>query len=201
VAAAALLAGCSLDSGNPIAPTGDDSDGFVALDNAASAPQFVRYIQPSERGLAKTLGHGDDDSDDDDKYIEKKIRKSRGGRLKLGDEETVEIELKIHRKSIPQDEIISMALPEDDILVIGIGGEDGITFGPHGLTFDPHADLKIESEILVLPEGDLYLYCQNEETGEWEETDAKVKVKVRHGEVTLEAKVPHFSHYAFGSRR
>lgn len=190
---AAFFAGCSLDSGNPMAPAVDDSDGFVTLDQAADQPEFVKMAPESGQVLAKPLGLFG-------KHTEKKVKKNRGGWLLLTDLRTT-VSLRIKRNSIPQDETISITLPEGDMLVIGVGGEDGLTFGPHGLIFDPSAELTIVGRNLVLPEGDLYVYCMNEATGEWEATDQKVEVRIRGRRTTLKAKIPHFSHYAFGARR
>ena len=290
IVAAAFVAGCSMDSGSPMAPAVEDADALFAPDGAADHPQFVRYTQSSAPALAKVLDDDDDESDDesdddddekaakeaakaaekaakeaekaakeaekaaekaakeatkaaeeaakaaeeaaeeaekaaekaakeaekaaekaakeaekaakkDEKKISKLIRKDKGGELEIGDEETIEVELEIEPHSMPYDATIDMQLPEGDILTIGIGGEDGVTFGPHGMTFDPPAKLEIESENLVLPEGDLYLYYWNAELGIWEETGEEVKVKVKNGEIELEVKIHHFSHYAFGVRR
>ena len=56
ILAAAFVVGCSMDSGNPMAPTVGDSDGFVPLDDAADHPQLVSDAQVPARVLAKRVG-------------------------------------------------------------------------------------------------------------------------------------------------
>lgn len=212
--AAAFVAGCSLDSGTPMGPAVDDTDGFVALDNTPNQPQFVTYSPEPGRSLAKPIAE----------YIQKKIIRKKGGELTLGTSATIQATLTILPASIPKNETISMALPQGDILAVNVGGHNGLTFGPHGLTFDPPAELTIRSEHLVLPEGDLYLYCWNKKLRIWEPTDQKVEVTFvpysyaiaspigpMYGQVQIiaspmgvtiiKAQIHHFSHYAFGARR
>ena len=55
VAMMVLVAGCSLDYGNPLISTDDGSEGLVAPDRVADHSQFVTYRQAPERALAKVL--------------------------------------------------------------------------------------------------------------------------------------------------
>ena len=192
VAMMVLVAGCSLDYGNPLISTDDGSEGLVAPDRVADHSQFVTYRQAPERALAKVLAND---------YTEELIEWDVGGVLKVGDTSTIKGKLEIWPESISEvSALVSMALPQGELLIVGVGGEDGIIFGPSGLTFAPPAELKIRSGNLDLPEGDLYLCYWNEETEEWEPTDQQVEVGVdSSGRVTLEVKIPHFSRYAFRS--
>ena len=192
--AAAFIAGCSLDSGNPAMPTVDTFAGLEASDGYAEHPQFVSYVQQTNSTLAKPIG-GDSD------YAEKTIKANRGGVLRVGDWRAMKVWLRIRPRSIPQDETISMTLLPGGLLAVGVGGENGIAFGPNGIAFDPPAKLTLISRNLVLPEGDLYLHYWNEEAGDWELTDQQVKVRHIGRRVMLEAEIDHFSHYAFGVRR
>ena len=129
--------------------------------------------------------------------------------VELGDEQTIKVTLKIHPHSMGgKGKKISITLPPDEMLVVGINLEDGLVFGPHGTTFDPPAELIVKSEYLILPEGELGLYCLNEETGEWELVDTPIKVTIGDdgdGDglpmIIIRTWIPHFSHYAFGVRR
>ena len=67
VAATTLLAGCSLDSGNPIASTAGDADGVVALDETGDHSQFVSDSQAPARVLAKPVGKDKKGSGGDEK--------------------------------------------------------------------------------------------------------------------------------------
>ena len=190
IAAAAFVAGCSLDSGNPVAPTVGDVGDLGGPNEIANQPQFVRFAQPTQQALARGVP--------DQRYDEQMIRREEGGYLAVWDTYAKAM-LEIRPYSIPQDELISMALPEGDMLVVGVG--DGITFGPPGLTFDPSSILKVSGRKLDLPSGEeLYLYCWNESKGFWEDTGQRASVEIRDGITTITSEVPHFSRYAWGNR-
>ena len=192
--ATAFIVGCSLDSGNSVAPPANTSGNSEAWVASEGHPQFVSYSQSSESALAKHVGG-------DDNYVEKTIRANRGGVLRVGDWRTMKAWLRIRPHSIPQDEAISMTLLPGGLLAVGIGGENGIAFGPDGVTFDPPAKLTIMGKGLVLPEGDLYLHYWSEDLQDWEATDQQVEVRAMGRLTLLGTEIDHFSHYAFGVRR
>ena len=55
VAMLALTAGCSMDSGNPLATTAGDSEGVVALDKSADHPESVSSSEAPGQVLAKRV--------------------------------------------------------------------------------------------------------------------------------------------------
>ena len=212
--AAAFVAGCSMDSGNPVASNAADTDRLAVPSLTGDHSQFVRFAQPSSPAMAKGRGGKDGVDRKTDDLVEKKIDSTTGGELVIGEQETMKITLTILPLSLTKTQIISMYSPvvKDDMLVIGVGGRNGVFFGPHGTTFDPSAELTIRSKSsnLVLPEGELCLYYWNEELWVWEATDQIVTVTLENKAesanddnviITLKTAVPHFSHYAFGARR
>ena len=68
----AFVAGCSLDSGNPMATTAGDSDGVVAPDKTADHPQSVSSSQAPARVLAKKVATTEESE-------ESKESKDKGG--------------------------------------------------------------------------------------------------------------------------
>ena len=62
----AFVAGCSLDSGNPMATTAGDSDGVVAPDKTADHPQSVSSSQAPARVLAKKVTTTEESDGKDD---------------------------------------------------------------------------------------------------------------------------------------
>ena len=180
---AAFIAGCSLDVGNPTAPTVSDSAGSASTDKIADGPHFVRYRQAPEHMQAKSLP--------ETPSVTALITREEGGYLAVSDADTKAM-LEIPSYAIPQDEIIRMALPQEDIVTV--------EFGPSGVVFTPPATLMMSGTGLVLPQGSIYLYCLNEETGEWESTGQKAAVEVNGPVTTITSEIPHFSRYAWGSR-
>ena len=212
ILAAAFFVGCSMDSGNPVAPAVGDTDGLTVQDERADVPQFVTFAQPRAKMLGNDKEKKDNQKDNEHSnrdHTKQKISKKKGGTLEFGDEQTIKVQLKVAPVSIRRNTTISVTLPAEDMLVVGINLEDGLVFGPHGLTFDPPARLTIKSKYLVLPEGELALYYFNEVTGEWELIDSPVEVTIGDDDdddddlpmITIRTWIPHFSHYAFGVRR
>ena len=66
VAMLVLAAGCSMDSGNPLATTAGDSDGVVAPDKSADHPQSVSSSQTPARVLAKKVATTEESDGKDD---------------------------------------------------------------------------------------------------------------------------------------
>ena len=207
---AAFFTGCSMESGNPVASSMGDTDVVVESAETGGHPQFVRSVAPpapAQKGVVDKGGKRDKFVQNrgisrKDLYVKQVIKSVEGGALEfLLPSTQTEVRFFVQPNSIPQDEIISMALPAKNILTLTVGDQEGLVFGPHDLTFNPPAELTIKSRHLVVPEGDLYLYYWNGEMGTWEQTDQRVQVEVDEDEVTITTKVHHFSHYAFGARR
>ena len=209
IVAAAFVAGCSLESGNPIASSTGDTDEVIQPGETGGHPEFVSYADAPEP-RAKTLGkdkekkgNQKDNEHSNRDHTKQKINKKKGGLLELGDEQTVKVQLHVDPGSISKNTEISITLPSDDMLVVGINLEDGLVFGPHGTIFDPPARLTIKSKYLVLPDEELVLYYWNGE--DWEEMDSPVEVTIGDDDdlpmITIRTWIPHFSHYAFGVRR
>ncbi|MDW7680447.1 MAG: hypothetical protein SCK70_07765 [bacterium] len=190
------FSGCEKFS-SPTAPKQEDINraGFIET-SAGQKVQVLTFgdVKPSLRKVHKT---------------EKWIQKDEGGNLELkfkvensdDGELEVEIELKIHENSIPQDCKMAMQLDDEKFL-----SNLDVIFGPHDLQFSKAADLniKIRLENMYLNginQDDINVYYFNEEAGYWEEMDCEeILIEVNGGVIekieVINAKLPHFSRYA-----
>ena len=152
--------------------------------------QFLSYgkVLPS---LKKTI------------LVTKFIEDDEGGILHLQykiDTETgdvhVNIKLKIHKNSLPDDVEICMSVDDEQFLA-----DLDIVFGPHGIDFNEPADLDISVDGIDLSTTDastIDIYYYDEDINDWIKMNSQaVKVDADKGKIKVQsAELPHFSRYA-----
>ncbi|MBC8186199.1 hypothetical protein H8E88_34380 [candidate division KSB1 bacterium] len=152
--------------------------------------QFLSYgkVLPS---LKKTI------------LVSKFISEDEGGILHLQykiETETgdvhVNMKLKVHKNSLPDDAEICMSIDDEQFL-----GDLDIVFGPHGTDFTEPADLDISVDGLDLSGEDassIDIYYYDEANDDWIPMNSQsVKVDADKGKIKVQqAELPHFSRYA-----
>ena len=142
------------------------------------------------------------------------ISREHGGKIELevefeDGEYEVEVEIELEFLPYALSESAEISLTVDDYQFLG---NLDVEFNPHGITFNKPAILNFEIEIQdyypessTLDFGDLDIYYDNQETGQWELMPRKsisIEYDEKDHELEIEvedAKLPHFSRYAIGA--
>ena len=157
---------------------------------AADHPQWLTY-ETSSRSAKKVPGG----------WYKEKVIGPKGGKIAVGNVEEIQVRLKFPKRALAERTVISLFVPDEGVVMATVAGEGGIVCRPDLVLAKP-VKLEIKSKSIEPPDGPVYLWYWDEDTGAWEkEAEVKVKVK-RNGEVKLVTYINHFSRYALaGSRR
>ncbi|MFZ0391163.1 MAG: hypothetical protein WAN36_11960 [Calditrichia bacterium] len=171
---------------SPLAPAGLKKSGQPEL-------QFIPLGKDSEINFGKVI------------TASKEVSPDSGGRLELeyirGESGlTVGMSFEVLPQSIADTSEIAIGLNTGHL-----GGMVDLSFGPHGLTFDPYALINLKTTGLHLDNinTDSLAFFYVEPSGEWVEMpcDSIVADKESGSIKVCNAKVPHFSRYAIAISR
>ena len=162
---------------------------FESPSKTADHPQWLTYETSSR--LAKEVPGG---------WYKETVIGRRGGEIAVGHVEEIRVISRFPEGALTERTVISLFVPEEGAVMIGVGGEGGIILGPH-LEFQKPVKLVIKSTSIEPPDGPVYLWYWDEDTEEWEE-EREVKVVVtQDGILKLTVDLWHFSRYALAQSR
>jgi hypothetical protein len=128
-------------------------------------------------------------------FMEKFIKKQKGGQLKVGSKQRGYSKIKIKKNDLPMDAIIQFQWVASSTLE---GMLNNLEFGPHGLNFNNAVNIELSyqmADLTGVTEDSLQLFYYNDVNGLWE----LIGGEVNKNKKIIKAKIWHFSRYAIGT--
>lgn len=130
-------------------------------------------------------------------FVQKFIRKDKGGKVEVGDKECGKSKLDFKKNDLPLDVTIEFLWAPNDTL---LGLLNNLEFGPHGLQFNNPVECKLSykmGDLTGIEEDSLKVFYYNDETEMWELIGGTVNKEKKYVDVFLH----HFSRYAVAISR